>query len=293
MRIAMLGLGRMGAAFAGHVLDAGHDLVVWNRTPGRAAALVERGAREAPSPAAAAAEADVVVTVLFGPDSVREVLLGEDGAAGGAAPGTLVVDASTIGVDAAIRIGTALAQRGLRFVDAPVIGSVGPATAGTLGVVAGGSAEDVAQARPLLELWGEPERVRHVGDVGAGSAMKLVVNTTLGTVMAGVGEALRLAHDLALEREAVLDVLGGGTPVAFTVGLKREMLAAEDYAPPHFTLDLLVKDLELALAAGRHDLPSTRAALEAARAAVTAGHGPEDFAALAGHLAFEGSANSH
>jgi 3-hydroxyisobutyrate dehydrogenase len=293
MRIAMLGLGRMGVALAGHVLAAGHDLAVWNRTPGRAAGLVERGAREAGSPAEAAAGAEVVLTMLFGPDAVREVLLGEDGAAAGAEPGALVVDCSTIGIEAAVEIGAALAERGLRFVDAPVIGTVGPAEQGTLGVVAGGSADDVAQARPLLELWGDPERVRHVGDVGAGSAMRLVVNTTLGTVMVGIGEALRLAHDLALERETTLDVLAAGTPVAFTVGLKRQMLAAADFGSTQFSLDLLVKDLELALASGRHDLPSTRAALEAARAAVTAGHGPEDFAALAGHLAFEGSANSH
>lgn len=292
MRIAMLGLGRMGVALAGHVLTAGHDLVVWNRTPGRAAGLVERGAREAGSPAEAAAGAEVVVTMLFGPDAVRSVLLGDDGVVAGADPGTLVVDSSTIGVSAAVELGAALEQRGLRFVDAPVIGSVGPAEKGTLGVVAGGSVEDVARARPLLELWGDPERVRHVGEVGTGSAMKLVVNTTLGTVMVGVGEALRLAHDLGLERETALDVLGGGTPVAFTVGLKRQMLADADYGPAQFSLDLLVKDLELALASGRHDLPSTRAALDAARAAVTAGHGPEDFAALAGHLAFEGSANS-
>ena len=121
---AFLGLGRMGVLMAGHVLSAGDDLVVWNRTPGRAGGLVERGATEAPTVAEAVAAADRVVLMLFGPDSVHEVLTEVVAAA---RPGTLVVDSTTIGPQAAREFGELAAASGLRYVDAPVAGSTGPA----------------------------------------------------------------------------------------------------------------------------------------------------------------------
>src|SRR6476661_9921209 len=132
MRVAFLGLGRMGVAMARHVIDAGHELHVWNRTPGRAGDLVDAGAVEAKTVGDAVAEADVVVLMLFGPDSVREVL--PDVLA--AAPrGVLVIDSTTIGPDAAHEFDALCTASGARYVDAPVAGSVGPATAGTLGAL--------------------------------------------------------------------------------------------------------------------------------------------------------------
>src|SRR3954467_12217389 len=134
MRVAFLGLGRMGVAMARHVVEAGHDLHVWNRTPGRAGELVSVGAVEEKTVTDAVASADAVVLMLFGPDSVREVL--PDVLA--AAPrGVLIVDSTTIGPDAAHEFDALCAAVGARYVDAPVAGSVGPATAGTLGVLAG------------------------------------------------------------------------------------------------------------------------------------------------------------
>ncbi|MGW5673325.1 NAD(P)-dependent oxidoreductase, partial [Micromonospora sp. NPDC003776] len=173
LRVAFLGLGRMGTPMARHVLRAGHELTVWNRTRGKADALAAEGATVAETPAAAAAGRDVVVLMLADPAAVEQVLLGPDGVASGADPDTLVVDGSTIGPDASRRMATRLREHRLRYVDAPVYGSVGPATEGTLGVLAGGEAADVAAARPLLELWGDPAQVRHVGASGAGSAGKL------------------------------------------------------------------------------------------------------------------------
>ena len=151
MRVAFLGLGRMGALMAGHVLSGGHDLVVWNRTPGKADALVERGAREAPSVSAAVAGADVVALMLFGPDSVRAVLAEVCAAA---PPGTLVVDSTTVGPEAAREFAATADGGGLRYVDAPVAGSVGPAADGTLGVLAGGAQGDYDEALPLLHALG-------------------------------------------------------------------------------------------------------------------------------------------
>lgn len=282
MRVAFLGLGRMGTLMAGHVLSAGHDLVVWNRTPGRASELVARGAREAETPAEAVLGAERVVLMLFGPDSVRDVL---PSVAGAADAGTLVIDGTTIGPEAAQEFAALVANSGLRYVDAPVAGSTGPAADGTLGVLVGGARADYEDALPLLHLWGAPEKVRHVGPVGAGSALKLCVNQGLGVMAAGLGESLRLGRSLGLDRSALLDVLSM-TAYGWYLGQKRPMLDADDFSATTFSLDLMAKDLDLAVSAGG-ELPVTQACLDAARAAL-AGHAGEDYAAMTAFLADEG-----
>ena len=279
MRVAFLGLGRMGSLMAGHVLTAGHELVVWNRTPGKAHELVARGATEAETAAEAVREADCVVLMLFGPDSVREVL---PEVAGAAAFGTLVIDSTTIGPEAAREFSALAANSGLRYVDAPVAGSTGPAAAGTLGVLVGGARRDYDDALPLLHLWGEPEMVRRVGEVGAGSALKLCVNQGLGVMAAGLGESLRLGRSLGLDRDVLLDVLGA-TAYGWYLAQKRPMLESGDFSGTTFSLDLMVKDLDLAVSAGA-DLAVTSASLAAARAAL-ADHAGEDYAALTAHVA--------
>ena len=281
LTVAFLGLGRMGVLMAGHVVSAGHDVTVWNRTPGRAGVLVQAGAREAGDVRAAVEGAERIVLMLFGPDAVRDVL---PEVVAAASPGALVVDSTTLGPDDAREFAETCRAAGLRYVDAPVAGSTGPAAAGTLGVLVGGSKRDYDDAVPLLQLWGAPEKVRRVGDVGAGSAMKLCNNLALGFTIAGIGEALRLGTDLGLERSAVLDVLGGGA-LGWMVGAKRPMLDADDYTGTTFSLELMAKDLALAVAAADGPLAVTEAVLAAARAAMEAGHTGEDFAAIAGHLA--------
>jgi 3-hydroxyisobutyrate dehydrogenase len=288
MRVAFLGLGRMGAPMAAHVARAGHDLTVWNRSPGKAGPLVELGATEARSVAAAAAGADVVVLMLFGPAAVRAVLA--DVVVG--APGALVIDASTIGPAAAHEFAAACHAGGLRYVDAPVAGSVKPATDGDLGVFLGGAPDDVKQARELAELWGDPERVVHVGGVGSANALKLCVNQGLGVMAAGLGESLRLGRDLGLDRDVVLKVLSQGA-YGWYLGNKRAMVESGDYTDTAFSVDLMAKDLELALTAADSDLEVTRASLDHARRALAAGHSGEDFAAITGHVADEGEAGSY
>jgi len=286
MRVAFLGLGRMGSAMARHVLDAGHELTVWNRTPGKATDLVAAGAHEAPDPAAAADGADAVVLMLFGPRSVGEVLplVLRDG--------LLVIDGTTIGPAAAREFGRLATAAGARYVDAPVAGSTGPAVEGTLGVLAGCAEQDWADAEKLLHLWGDPAKVRRVGPVGSGSALKLVVNQGIGVLAAGLGEALRLGTDLGLDRDLVLDVLGMGA-YGWTLNQKRSMVESGDFSATTFSLDLLSKDLELAVrAAPDVELAVTHAALAATRSALAAGHSGEDYAAVIGHLADEGEADS-
>jgi 3-hydroxyisobutyrate dehydrogenase len=284
-KTAFLGLGRMGALMAGHVRDAGLQLTVWNRTP-----RTFDGAAVAGSVAEAVAGADVVVLMLFGPDSVREVLAQVIGAA---PAGALVIDSTTIGPEAAREFGASAAAGGLRYVDAPVAGTIGPAAEGTLGVFVGGTQEDYAEAEPLLHLWGAPEKVRRVGGVGAGNALKVVVNQGIGVQAAGLGEALALAGQLGLDRRRVLDVLGS-TGYGWVLGQKRGMIESGDATDTAFSIDLLTKDLELAVrAAGDADLALTRAALSHAQATLDAGHSGEDYAALVGHLADEGQADSY
>lgn len=284
MRVAFLGLGRMGVAMATHVArSADHELTVWNRTKGKAAELPE-----AATVAEAVTGADVVVLMLFGPDAVREVLPEVVAAAKGA----LVVDATTIGPDAAREFAATCRAAGLRYLDAPVAGSIQPATDGTLGVFAGGSDADFAQAEPLLQLWGDPDKIRHVGEVGSASALKLCVNQGLGVMAAGVGEALRLGRDLGLDRDLMLDLLGAGV-YGWYLGQKRPMVASGDYGATTFSLDLLAKDLDLAVRAADSDLPVTAACLMQARRAIDAGHSGEDYAAITGHAADEGEAGSY
>lgn len=287
MRVAFLGLGRMGVAMASHVARADHELIVWNRTRGKAGPLVELGAKEAGSVAEAVDGAERIVVMLFGPDSVRAVLPEMIAAA---LPGALVIDSTTVGPQAAQEFEKACTAAGLRYVDAPVAGSTGPATEGTLGVLVGGSEQDYDDARPLLSLWGAPEKIRRVGAVGAGSAMKLCVNQGLGVMAAGLGESLRLGRDLGLDRAALLDALAS-TAYGWLLGQKRPMLESQDYSGTTFSLDLLAKDLDLALQAGDTDLEVTRASYDGARRALAAGHSGEDYAALAGHLADEAAAD--
>jgi 3-hydroxyisobutyrate dehydrogenase-like beta-hydroxyacid dehydrogenase len=276
MKVAFLGLGRMGAAMAAHVRDSDdYDLVVWNRTPKEFA-----GARVARSVPEAVDGAERIVTMLFGPQSVRGAL---EEIVPSAPRHALIIDATTVGPTASRSFARTADDAGLRFVDAPVTGSVEPATRGTLGVLAGGSHEDYADAEPLLRLWGDPREVRHVGPVGAGSALKLVVNQGTGVAAAALGEALALAAHLGVEPRAALDVLSIGA-FGWTLRQKREALERSDFGDAHFTLELLAKDLGLVLTESGKDpgegMVVTHAAYRLARSALEAGHGGEDYSAL-------------
>jgi len=280
MRVAFCGLGRMGSLMAGHVLAAGHEVAVWNRTPGKAGDLPARGAREAGSPAEAAAGAAAVVLVLHGPDSVEQVLRGPDGVLGALGQGTLVLDTTTIGPSDARRFAAEVEAVGGRYLDAPLFGSVGPAAAGTLASFVGGDAAHFADARPLLETWCDPEALTHVGPVGAGAAVKVVRNLGHAVVVAGLGEGLRLAADLGVPREAALAGFAAG-PFSWTLAQRQEQIAARDFTDPAFTVELMAKDAGLAVAESRRPLPVVEAALAEARAAIAEGRGGDDYAALA------------
>jgi 3-hydroxyisobutyrate dehydrogenase-like beta-hydroxyacid dehydrogenase len=232
--IGFYGLGRMGVPMAARLLDAGHDVRVWNRSPGKAGPLIEAGATEAGSPAEAAAGAEVVVTMLADPEAVQEVLTAAD-----LAVGTTVVEMSTIGPGAVRSLAAGLPE-GVDVLDAPVLGSIPQATEGTLKIFVGGDTDVFERCRPVLEAMGTP---RHLGPLGAGAAMKLVANSTLGALMTGLGEALALADGLGLGESAVLDILSE-SPIGVTAKGKRGRIESGVYEP-NFTLGLAAKDLRL------------------------------------------------
>jgi len=275
--VAFCGLGQMGAPMAARLLDGPDQLMVWNRTPERAAALVEGGARSAATPAEAAAGADAVVTMLSTPEALEEVVFGTDGVAAGVGSGATLIEMSTVGA-AAVRSLAARLPAGVDVLDAPVLGSVRQATDGTLKVFAGGDPAAVERRRPLLERMGV---VTHLGPLGAGASMKLVANSVLGTLMTGLAEALALADSFGLEQDTVLDLLAE-SPIGATVKSKRDNIVSDSY-PANFKLALAAKDLRLveqaAADAGLHlrVAPAARAWLEHAD---EAGLGDADYSAV-------------
>lgn len=277
MKVAFLGLGRMGVRMAHHILAAGHELAVWNRTPGRAGELTARGAGEAADPAAAVRGADACVLMLFDPASAANVLAEVIPAA---PPGLLVINCTTVGPAAAREQGSVALAAGLRYLDAPVIGTIGPAEAGTLRVLVGAAEADLAAARGILETFGDPGRIDHVGPVGAASALKTVFNLGLAEATAAAAEVLRYGTELGVDRSLLLSELATG-PLGFIVEYKRAMLESGDYSTPAFTVAGLAKDVRLATESVAGRLPIAEATLALTAAATRAGHAEHDFAALA------------
>lgn len=276
-RLAFCGLGQMGAPMAARLLAAGHELAVWNRTPARADALVRQGAAPAQTPAEAAAGADAVFTMLADPAALDAVVFGTDGLAEGFTPGATLIDASTVGVEAVRGIASRLGGT-VQMMDAPVLGSVKQATEGILKIFVGATPELFSRWAPVLEALGTPS---YFGPLGSGAAMKLVANSTLGSLMSALGEAMALAGHLGLEQAKVLDVLVG-SPIGVTATSKRANIESGTY-PPNFKLALAVKDLGLVLdAAAREglELPLVTAARTWFQQAAAAGFGEMDYSAV-------------
>jgi 3-hydroxyisobutyrate dehydrogenase-like beta-hydroxyacid dehydrogenase len=239
-RLGFCGLGQMGLPMATRLLDAGHEITVWNRTPEKAEPLQDRGAKVAATPADAAKRSEAVITMLSTPEVVEEVVFGPNGVAEGLAPGSVLIEMSTIGQDAARRIARRLPE-GTELLEAPVRGSIPAATDGSLRILAGGSEEAYARWRTVLEAMGIPA---HVGPLGVGSGMKLVNNAATLSVTSLLGELLALTDRLGLDQERVLEMLET-TPLGSAVPYARSKLADDSFLP-HFKLWLARKDVALA-----------------------------------------------
>jgi 3-hydroxyisobutyrate dehydrogenase-like beta-hydroxyacid dehydrogenase len=275
MKIAFLGLGTMGAPMAANVLRAGHALVVWNRTAEKARPLVDAGAKMATSPADAARDAEVVITMLADPAALEAVMRADDGVLSSLAKDALVVDMSTVDPASARSLDAAVRARGGRFVDAPVSGTRQPAVDGKLVIMAAGDAADVERARPILSSMG---RVIFVGAVGQGMAMKLVLNGLGAHMMTGFAAMLVLGARQGLSAATMLEVIGAGAFASPLFAAKGARIAARSFAPD-FTVALMRKDQALVLSTARalgYAMPTERAIMEVLDAAIGDGLGEDD-----------------
>lgn len=287
MRAAFLGLGRMGAPMAARVATGLGAVTAWNRSPAATLALAARlpEVRVASTPAEAAREADVVVTMLADGSALEAALFGTDGAAATLRPGALVVDMGTSGPDAVRRCAERLTRQGVELVDAPVSGSVPAATEGTLTVMVGGTETAYAQALPVLETMSR--RVIHVGPAGAGAALKVCINAVLFTLNAGLSEALVLAERAGVGREQAYDVLLESVVAAPYLRYKQAAFLSPETAPVAFSLDLVAKDAALASVLAAElgaNVPVLRAVADQVEDARADGRGGQDMSAVASYL---------
>lgn len=286
MRIGVCGTGKMGAAITRRLMASGHQLDVWNRDPARTAPLVEAGATRAETPAALASGSDVVISMLLNDAAVEAVYRGRDGILMGVITGKLVIDMSTVAPETEETMAALVAEKGAAFVECPVGGTVGPARDGKLFGFAGGSDQDFARARPILERL--CRRIEHVGPAGAGAKMKLAVNLPLLVYWEALGEALALCQPLGLPPERLIDILSdtSGTPAAMKARSGHLVKTLEGAASdqPSFDVAAARKDLAIMAAYGRTlgaPLPVTKAALLEYDAAIAAGLGGQDATVVA------------
>jgi 3-hydroxyisobutyrate dehydrogenase len=259
-RIGFIGLGNMGGPMAANLVKAGHTVAGFDVMPDAVTRFAAAGGATAKSAAEAAANADVIVTMLPAGAHVREIYLGDKGLIAQAKPGTLLIDSSTIDVDSARAVAAAAQAKGLLMVDAPVSGGVGGAQGGTLTFMVGGSDEAFAKAKPFLEQMGKT--IVHAGGPGNGQAAKICNNMILGISMIGVSEAFVLGEKLGLDPQKLFDISSKSSGQCWSMtsycpvpGPVPTSPANRDYAPG-FTAAMMLKDLRLAQdaakAAGAH-----------------------------------------
>lgn len=279
-KVALLGLGLMGAGMAARLLGAGHALTVYNRTPDKAQALAGQGAKLATTAAEAASAADIVITMLADDDACRKVWLGENGALAAAPAGAVLVESSTVTPAWIEELHQAATARGLALVDAPVTGSKPQAAAGQLLFLAGGSEEVIARITPVLEAMSRA--IVHVGPTGSGARLKLINNFLCGVQAASLAEAIGLIERSGLDRDKALKVLNEGAPGSPIFKTLSGRMTSHQYEP-QFAAKLMTKDLRYALSeAKEHEQPlvTAAAALEVFEGALAAGYGEQDMSSV-------------
>jgi len=281
MKIGFIGLGIMGSRMAANLRKKGHELVVYNRTREKAQDLLAGGAAWADSPAELAKRVNVLVTMLSKPDAVAEVaLLGKRSFLETLMPNSLWIDCSTVNPSFSKLMAGEAKERSVRFLDAPVGGSKGPAEQGQLLFFVGGDAKDVEAAKPLLDCMGKA--VFHVGGHGMGSAMKMVNNILLGQAMVAFSEALAFGEALGMTKQAMFDVLAASPVMAPFLNFKRQKIEKGDYSA-EFPLQWMHKDLHLAAETAYETgaaLPCANVAKELFALAMREGLGDQDLTAV-------------
>lgn len=276
--VGFIGLGKMGRHMARNLLKNGHRLTVYNRSQQVVEELVAEGARRADSPAAVAADVDVLFTCLTTPDVVEATLLQ---AAEGARPGQIFVDHSTIGASDARRIGARLAEKSVRFIDAPVSGGPWGAEQGTLAIMCGGDAADFEAVKPLLACMGK--NLYHLGPHGAGSVAKLCNNLLVGIHTAAAAEAFVLGTKAGLDPAALYSVLSSSSGLSRSIERHMEKFVFPGNFEPAFSISHLHKDVMLANQLAREEnvrMLLGSLALQALEEAKSMGYAEKDAAAL-------------
>jgi len=287
MKIGFIGTGTMGQPMLANLVKKRFAVTAFDLVPAALEAAVRLGAERAGSAGEAAANCELVITMLPSSANVEAVYLGSGGIAENAAQGRLCVDMSTIDSGTSQRVAARLKERGIRFLDAPVSGGVGGATAGTLAIMVGGNAGDLEEARPALAAMGS--NIIHVGDVGAGEVAKLCNNLISGSALIAVAEAFRIGEAFGVDLQILTSVIAKSSGATWVMehmhpvpGIVDSAASSRQYAPGFMT-DLMAKDLALAVNAGREKrvpLAVAPAAQQLYRLASSHGLGREDFSAV-------------
>lgn len=281
MQVGFIGLGTMGKPMAKNLLKAGFPLTVHNRSRGSVEELAGLGARAATSPRQVAEQAEVVLVCVPTPAVTEQVLLGPDGAVEGARAGQVFVDLGTSGVGSSRKIGAALAERGVAYLDAPVSGGPMGAEAGTLAIMVGGEREPYDRVLPVFQALGQ--NIYYTGPLGAGNVVKLVNQIVIGITQAAISEALVVGAKAGVDPDLMYEVVSKatGNSVMWTRSVPERILKGNFQQA--FSIDLLFKDLELATSLGKDTgvpLPLTNLAQQLYEIARARGHGGEDICAV-------------
>src|SRR5438105_5870861 len=276
----------MGSALTGRLLGCGHEVAVWNRTPGKTGPLEAAGAKVAATPTDLAARSEVVITILTDAAAIDALYDGADGLLAGDVRGKLFIEMSTVRPETEFALAAKVRAKGAALVDCPVGGSVGPAKEGKLFGFVGGEEQDVARARPILDQL--CRRVEHVGPIGAGARMKLAINLPLLVYWQALAEALALCAPLGLEPARVIDILAdtsGGPNVLKSRGAAlAATMQGKETAPVTVNIETMRKDLRTMVEEARANgfaLPVTSRALECYDEAIAAGNGARDITTFA------------
>jgi 3-hydroxyisobutyrate dehydrogenase len=249
-KLGYLGLGMMGFPMTRRLIDAGYDVTVWNRSAGKATALIEAGARIAPQPRDVATAADIIFMCLTDAAAVDEVVFGPDGVATVTGQGKLVIDFSSIHPDAARTIAARLeTTNGMRWIDAPVSGGTKGAEEGTLAVMAGGNAADIEKVRPYILAMAR--RLTHMGPIGAGQTTKLCNQVIVGCAMAVLAEAARLAVNAGIDANRLPEALAGGFADSIPLQLFVPRMVQAIHSPPAGHIATMLKDLDTVIDVAR------------------------------------------
>ena len=280
MKVAVLGLGIMGAGMARQLLAKGFAVTVWNRDSAKTATLAAAGAQVAATPADAARGADAVLAMLANDEASRSVWLGEGGALAAMVPGAIAIESSTLTVEWIRQLSAAAQARGVGFLDAPVTGSKAQAESGVLSFLVGGPAELLERVRPALAAMAG--NIAHLGPSGSGAMMKLINNFLCGVQVASLAEAIAMAERSGLDARQAAAVLGAGSPGSPLVKMVAQRMIDRAYEP-NFFVPLMAKDLTYALAAfagAGIDIRSADVARQRFIDADRAGYGKQDIASI-------------